>query len=106
MSRGVDADGQDCRDPYYEGEANVIEMLMRKIRQMLTVQPVGNSEQLPRVLTKREAYEWMKDGRPHFMEANRDYEGTWLTPVNYGRGWRCWTSQPEEEQRRATPWHD
>lgn len=22
----------------------------------------------------------------------------------YGKTWRCWTSRPTEEQRRATPW--
>jgi len=24
--------------------------------------------------------------------------------VEYGKNWRCWTSKPTDEQRKATPW--
>ena len=28
----------------------------------------------------------------------------WPAVELYGSKWRCWTSEPTEEQRRATPW--
>ncbi len=29
----------------------------------------------------------------------------WPAVELYGSKWRCWTSEPTEEQRRATPWN-
>lgn len=33
-------------------------------------------------------------------------KGFWgsLESDDYGKEWRCWTSRPTDEQRRATPW--
>ena len=28
----------------------------------------------------------------------------WETWTLYGKEWRCWTSRPTAEQRKATPW--
>lgn len=35
-------------------------------------------------------------------QAVRKYLKDWK--ASYGQNWRCWTSRPTEEQRKATPW--
>lgn len=35
-------------------------------------------------------------------QAVRKYLKDWK--ASYGQNWRCWTSRPTDEQRKATPW--
>ena len=41
---------------------------------------------------------------PNFWDFHTK-QGTWSMAVReYGRTWRCWSSRPTDEQRRAVKW--
>ncbi len=50
--------------------------------------------------------EWT--GLAHRFDKWRGMKSGWAIPntgyEGYGKSWRCWTSRPTDEQRRATPW--
>ena len=44
----------------------------------------------------------MSDGYIAFVDGNTDVYD--LQAIDYGKLWRCWTSQPTDKQREETPW--
>ena len=43
------------------------------------------------------------DGKYRFALVDKH---VWLLDEDYGKTWRCWTFQPTDEQREATPWEE
>ena len=113
----------DCDNcPYNENTRYCDTQLMRDAIAMLKVQE-------PRVMTLKEINH-LKYGSPYIIETNipsdeprlmyglyshKGMAGNYtfdtvdrrrnLFDVDYGKIWRCWTSRPTDEQRKATPWN-
>jgi len=79
--------------------------------------------QTPRVMTKDQiitfnGYVWKEYAGIRAMVAvliqfgmeripfEDDYPTSKLNWNGYGKTWRCWSSQPTEEQRKAAAWHE
>ena len=80
-------------------------------------------EQEPRVMTPTEAYTAdfvyvefdgvitpalrtsnEREGHRESYFTTQQLGGEWMRWDDYGITWRCWTSRPSDEVRRATPW--
>ena len=112
----------ECRKtecPFIACRESCLEWLLRSALSLLKAQE-------PRVMTLEE----IKDGESYWLSAGKEFVprpvicvhreddarkpyitfawqfGTFSWELeNYDKTWRCWTSRPTEEQRRATPWN-
>lgn len=113
------SDMPNCPGCAYLREPDCMEHLKRDIIALL-------KEQEPRVMTLEEvnALDWDYCYLEQERLPGKEYRGmlgkyiitcvTWPSVTaakisqgkdNYGRTWRCWTSRPTDEVRRATPWN-
>ena len=54
-------------------------------------------------------FEWLLYQVQHnqyVMFSNHNRSNIVFDANDYGKGWRCWTSHPTDEQREITPWTD
>lgn len=45
-----------------------------------------------------------REGHRESYFATQQLGGDWMRWDDYGKTWRCWTSQPDDATREATPW--
>ena len=117
----------DCTGcPYRDRECEFICDFQRICRDTLALL----NTQEPRVMTMEELLDvgqvWESSAPPYlWLDKNRSIYNTtsfWCawrdiyemihgrhdkyTDENYGSEWRCWTSRPTDEQRKAVPWNE
>ena len=132
--RGLEAcnrqsyNGSDCQNcPYYDDEDTAeLAFGICNIQDMFDDALAILKEQEPRVmddalLLEYDGAVWLEnkrdtgtilsicksaDDRQFRFFSKNEWENVAYLRENYGKTWRCWTSRPTEEQRKAVPWED